>query len=173
MALHIGSEGSHQKTYKVDILNEDNSNKGNGKAEKPLEGQEDKSLSFWSKHTGSLIYFQRPPILISHFPRELAEKFLAMGFDEQYELHEEIMKEGQIGADMFLITEGVVSIFSKGINMANLEKGDVFGELILFRDQYRIASVRVEKPARLLRFSREILKDFFSAGTKEKYSIFT
>ena len=139
-----------------------NNNSGNGQEKSEKEKKGDQSISVWSQHTGSLIYFQKPPLLLAHFPLEIAEKFLAMGFDEQYDLHDDIMKEGQIGKDMFLLCEGEVAIYSQGVKMATLEKGDVFGELILFRNHYRIASVKVEKSARLLRYSREILKDFFA-----------
>ena len=139
-----------------------NNNSGNGQEKSEKEKKGDQSISVWSQHTGSLIYFQKPPLLLAHFPLEIAEKFLAMGFDEQYDLHDDIMKEGQIGKDMFLLCEGEVAIYSQGVKMAILEKGDVFGELILFRNHYRIASVKVEKSARLLRYSREILKDFFA-----------
>ena len=137
-------------------------NSGNGRANSKSGNKGDQSISVWSQHTGSLIYFQKPPLLLAHFPHDLAEKFLAMGFDEYYDFHEDIMKEGQLGKDMFLLCEGEVAIYSQGIKMASLEKGDVFGELILFRHHYRIASVKVEKSARLLRYSREILKDFFA-----------
>lgn len=146
----------------IEVIILANNNSGNGKATSKKDKKGDQSISVWSQHTGSLIYFQKPPLLLAHFPLDIAEKFLAMGFDEQYDLHDDIMKEGQLGKDMFLLCEGEVAIFSQGIKMATLEKGDVFGELILFRNHYRIASVRVEKSARLLRYSREILKDFFA-----------
>jgi len=147
-------------------------NSDNGKAKESVQAKNDNSLSVWSQHTGTLLYFQKPPLLLAHFPIELAKKFLAAGFDEKYDLHEDIMKEGQEGTDMFLICEGAVSIFSQGIKMATLEKGDVFGELILFRDHYRIASVRVEKPARLIRYTRDILKDFFGRNGQKLFDIY-
>jgi len=149
-----------------------NTNSGNGKANESTKAKNENSLSVWSQHTGTLLYFQKSPLLLAHFPLELAKKFLSAGFDEKYELHEDIMKEGQEGTDMFLICEGSVSIFSQGIKMATLEKGDVFGELILFRDHYRIASVRVEKPARLIRYSRDILKDFFGRNGQKLFDIY-
>ena len=154
-----------RKIYTEKLIEENilaNNNSGNGQEKSEKEKKGDQSISVWSQHTGSLIYFQKPPLLLAHFPLEIAEKFLAMGFDEQYDLHDDIMKEGQIGKDMFLLCEGEVAIYSQGVKMAILEKGDVFGELILFRNHYRIASVKVEKSARLLRYSREILKDFFA-----------
>ena len=150
----------------------DKINSDNGKANAEVESKKKDSISIWSQHTGSLIFFQKPPLLLAHFPADVAEKFLAMGFDEQYNIHEDIMKEGQMGKDMFLICEGEVVIYSKGIKMATLGKGDVFGELILFRDQYRIASVKVEKSARLLRYSREILMDFFGRNGQKLFDIY-
>ena len=147
-------------------------NSDNGKAIENNEKIKENSLSVWSQHTGTLLYFQKPPLLLAHFPPDIAKKFLAAGFDEKYELHENIMKEGQVGTDMFLICEGSVSIYSQDIKMATLEKGDVFGELILFRDHYRIASVRVEKPARLLRYTRDILKDFFGRNGQKLFDIY-
>jgi len=147
-------------------------NSDNGKAKESIELKKDNSLSVWSQHTGTLLYFQKPPLLLAHFPPDIAKKFLAAGFDEKYDLHDDIMKEGQEGTEMFLICEGSVAIFSQGIKMATLEKGDVFGELILFRDHYRIASVRVEKPARLIRYTREILKDFFGRNGQKLFDIY-
>jgi len=149
-----------------------NKNSGNGKAKSELNKRVDQSISVWSQHTGSLIYFQKPPLLLAHFPLDIAEKFLAMGYDEQYGVHDDIMKEGQVGTDMFLLCEGEVIIYSQGIKMATLEKGDVFGESILFKENYRIASVKVEKSARLLRYSREILKDFFARSGQKIFDFY-
>ena len=150
-----------------------NNNSGNGKTKSESDKKgDDQSISVWSQHTGSLIYFQKAPLLLAHFPLDIAEKFLAMGFDEHYDLHEDVMKEGQLGTDMFLLCEGEVAIYSQGIKMATLEKGDVFGELILFRENYRIASVKAEKSARLLRYSREILKDFFARHGQKMFNFY-
>jgi len=170
MARQDGKEDLHQKTCKVNFMA--NNNSGNGSTNPESKKKKDNSISVWSQHTGSLIYFQKPPLLLSHFPLDIAEKFLAMGFDEKYDLHEDIMKEGQIGKDMFLICEGEVAIYSQAVKMATLEKGDVFGELILFRDQYRIASVKVEKSARVLRYSKDILKDFFARNGQKIFNFY-
>jgi len=147
-------------------------NSDNGKANESNKADKESSLSVWSQHTGTLLYFQKRPLLLAHFPQDIAKKFLAAGYDEKYELHDSIMKEGQEGTEMFLICEGSVSIYSQDIKMATLEKGDVFGELILFRDHYRIASVKVEKPARLIRYTRDILKDFFGRNGQKLFAIY-
>jgi len=57
-------------------------NSDNGKAKESVQAKNDNSLSVWSQHTGTLLYFQKPPLLLAHFPTELAKKFLAAGFDE-------------------------------------------------------------------------------------------
>ncbi|HCK99980.1 MAG TPA: hypothetical protein DHW42_07765 [Candidatus Marinimicrobia bacterium] len=122
----------------------------------------DKSLRVISKNSGNLIYFNRPPLFLANFPRSAAEKFLETGIEEQYGTQEEIIHKGDVGSSLYLIIEGCISVWRQGAKLAELKKGDVFGELILFREHYRIASVRAEEPTRLLRYSRHMLMDFFS-----------
>ena len=122
----------------------------------------DKSLQVTSKNSGNLIYFNRPPLFLANFPKSAAEKFLEIGIEEEYGTQEEILHKGEVGSSFYLIIEGCISIWRHGTKLAELKKGDVFGELILFREHYRIASVRSEEPTRVLRYSRHMLMDFFS-----------
>ncbi|MCK4688871.1 MAG: cyclic nucleotide-binding domain-containing protein [Candidatus Marinimicrobia bacterium] len=122
----------------------------------------DKSLQVISKNSGNLIYFNRPPLFLANFPKSSAEKFLEIGIDEEYGTQEEILHKGDIGTSLYLIIEGCISVWRQGTKLAELKKGDVFGELILFREHYRIASVRAEETTRVLRYSRHMLMDFFS-----------
>ncbi len=122
----------------------------------------DKSLQVISKNLGSLIYFNRPPLFLANFPKIVAEKFLEIGIEEKFGAQEEILHKGEVGSSLYLIIEGCISVWRQGTKLAELKKGDVFGELILFREHYRIASVRAEEPTRVLRYSRHMLMDFFS-----------
>ena len=131
-----------------------------------------KPLTVRSSESSPLIYFKSLPLLLTHFPHDTAERFLEMGANEPYDTHEEILKEGEVGRDMFLICEGSVSIWNKGVRLALLEKGDVFGELILFRDNYRIASVRAEEYTRVLRFDRQALMEFLAEQGQEFFDIY-
>ena len=122
----------------------------------------DKSLQVILKNSENLIYFNRPPLFLANFPKSAAEKFLEIGIEEKFDTQEEILHKGDVGSSLYLIIEGCISVWRQGAKLAELKKGDVFGELILFREHYRIASVRAEKPTRVLRYSRHMLMDFFS-----------
>ena len=86
MEKHVGKADFHPKTWRVDKLIKTNSD--NGKAKESSRAKNEESLSVWSQHTGTLLYFQKPPLLLAHFPIELAKKFLAAGFDEKYEIED-------------------------------------------------------------------------------------
>jgi len=122
----------------------------------------DKSLQVILKNSENLIYFNRPPLFLANFPKSAAEKFLEIGIEEKFDTQEEILHKGDVGSSLYLIIEGCISVWKQGAKLAELKKGDVFGELILFREHYRIASVRAEEPTRVLRYSRHMLMDFFS-----------
>ncbi len=137
-----------------------------------IDRKESGPLSIKSGESNALIHFKTRPLLLANIPTEVAEQFLSKGMEEEYRTHEEILRKGQIGRDMFLICEGKVSVWSKGVNLALIRKGDVFGELILFRDHYRIASVRAEEPVRVLRYARSVLMDFFARQSEQTFHIY-
>ncbi len=130
-------------------------------------------ISVKMESTGSMIHFGELPILIAHFPQDLAEKFLRLGKEKKYPSHVDILRKGQIGRDMFLICEGQISVWKQNILLGELKKGDVFGELIIYRDQYRIATVKTEEPTLVLGYNRQCLLDFFSRQDSKYFNIFT
>lgn len=114
------------------------------------------------KKREGIITFHRPPLLLANFPHDLAEKFLHLGEECYFNIEEEVINNRELGRDIYLIGEGEVSVYRGKIRLATLGKGDVFGELVIFRDHYRIASVRANKPSILLKFHRHVVMDFFA-----------
>ncbi|MEA3288135.1 MAG: cyclic nucleotide-binding domain-containing protein [Candidatus Marinimicrobia bacterium] len=130
-------------------------------------------LSLKMELTGTLIHFNEPPLLVAHFPKELAEKFIRLGREKAYATHMNILRKGQIGRDMFLICEGKVSVWKQSTLLGELGRKDVFGELIIYRDHYRIATIRTEEPTLVLKYNRQCLLDFFARQEPKYFNIFT
>jgi CRP-like cAMP-binding protein len=72
----------------------------------------------------------------------------------QYPAGEIIIHQGDVGNYMYVIQEGVVEVFrhDKGqeILLAELKEGDMIGEMAIFENEVRSASVRAKTDARLL-----------------------
>jgi HEAT repeat protein len=69
-----------------------------------------------------------------------------------------VIREGEPGDTMYLVIKGQVSVIkgmgaqegAKGIELARIGVGDYFGEMALFEDTVRSASIRTEEHSRLL-----------------------
>ena len=72
----------------------------------------------------------------------------------QYGPGDEIVEEGQRGVGMFVIVEGEVEATRQGTKVADLVTGTYFGELALFEDAPRNATVRAKTDVTCLVFRR-------------------
>ena len=68
---------------------------------------------------------------------------------------EHVIKEGEVGADLFLLVRGSLVVTKDGVQLSTLSKGKHFGELALIGDQVRSASVRAVEDSLLLRIERD------------------
>ncbi|MGB1799602.1 MAG: cation:proton antiporter [Gammaproteobacteria bacterium] len=78
-----------------------------------------------------------------------------------------IIGEGEKGDSLYIITNGLVSVFKNGYEnepIAELRDGDFVGEMALLEDQVRTANVKALKPTTLLRLAR---KDVLSMAENE------
>lgn len=135
--------------------------------------KDDSSIKIKSKKRDGFISFKRLPLILANLPQVVAEKFLELGEELLLPPDEEVIRKDEVGKDFYLICEGTLTVWRAGVKLATLTKGDVFGELVVFRDHYRIASIRTESPATLLKFNRHVMMDFFSRQEQRIFSIYT
>ena len=66
-----------------------------------------------------------------------------------------LCREGEPGAEFFVLTEGTVTVTAGGRQLATLGAGDFFGELALLDGKARNATVTAAGPVALLVLSRQ------------------
>lgn len=81
-------------------------------------------------------------------------------FDEM----EMVFREGEIGDTLFLILEGEVAVIKdcnaeREFELDSIGPGDYFGEMALFGDDRRSATIRVKKNARFLTLNKQELQE--------------
>jgi hypothetical protein len=77
---------------------------------------------------------------------------------------EMVFREGETGDTLFLIVEGEVAVIKdcnvdKEIELDSIGPGDYFGEMALFGDDRRSATIRVKKDARFLTLHKQELQE--------------
>jgi CRP-like cAMP-binding protein len=81
-------------------------------------------------------------------------------FDEM----EIVFREGEIGDTLFLVLEGEVAVIKdcnadREFELDSIGPGDYFGEMALFGDDRRSATIRVKKTARFLTLNKQELQE--------------
>jgi CRP/FNR family cyclic AMP-dependent transcriptional regulator len=61
-----------------------------------------------------------------------------------------IFREGDVGDELFIILNGTAHVEKHGIRLADLKKGDLFGELVLLNENTRSADIVVDNYTDLL-----------------------
>jgi CRP/FNR family transcriptional regulator, cyclic AMP receptor protein len=64
-----------------------------------------------------------------------------------------LVHEGDYSYDLFVIADGTAEVQRDGQSVAELNRGDVFGEMGVLEDQQRTATVVAKSPMRLLTLS--------------------
>ncbi len=102
----------------------------------------------------------------------LSESYLNIVYQTGFELsfgpQETIVEEGSLGFQLYVIIEGKVEVnmqdpirMDQQIKLATLGPKDVFGELTLFEETSRSASVVTLEPSKLIEFHKADLMEIF------------
>ena len=91
-----------------------------------------------------------------------------------YEKNEVIITDGSIGEELYFIEEGRVQVYKENENgfveIAQLDKGQYFGEMALIYDSPRSASVKALTETRLKAIQREDFNDLLqNADLRTKF----
>jgi len=79
---------------------------------------------------------------------------------------EYIFKDKDEGDEIFLILNGSVEVQKKGCAIVKLVRGDLFGEMVLLKDNVRHSDVYIENFADILVIKYEELFKYFSANNQ-------
>lgn len=133
-------------------------------------GTEIKIKSLWKDYSKELTsnkgksivdILKQIPLLSTLTKREL-KTISKFAYERIFEPNEFVFQAGQPGAAMFIIKEGEVKIVKKNaeqeyIEIARLQKGDIFGELALLDSSPRSAGALVSEPTKAIAIFREDL----------------
>jgi CRP-like cAMP-binding protein len=116
----------------------------------------------------NIIFLKKTPLFSSIATSEL--KAIASIVQEvEFDIGQEIVKENDIGDCVYIIKEGKVKIRKKTsdgrfIELAELSEKECFGEMALFDDDTRSASVYAQTKCTLIRITRndliEVIMDY-------------
>jgi CRP/FNR family transcriptional regulator, cyclic AMP receptor protein len=101
-----------------------------------------------------LTYLEQVPTFGACSAREL-EHLLDLAELTAFEAGTELVHEGDLGSDFFLVAQGEVVVERRGREVARLGPGGFFGELALFDEAPRNASVIAASGAALAVFTRD------------------
>jgi CRP/FNR family transcriptional regulator, cyclic AMP receptor protein len=109
------------------------------------------------------------PLFHELFDREI-EHIISRCMVAKYESGQMILRENEHGQDFFLLLSGtcIVSrdINGKLITLAELTRGEVFGETVLINETIRSTNVEAKSDCDILIISHEVIFDLYQKNTK-------
>ncbi|HEY8645322.1 MAG TPA: cyclic nucleotide-binding domain-containing protein [Gaiellaceae bacterium] len=91
----------------------------------------------------------------SGLSRDELEKLAGWTFEVEVPEGEELLKEGKLAHEFFVIEDGAVEVRQDGERIAELGAGDFFGEIALLGGGMRTATVVATTPVRLIVMSAQ------------------
>lgn len=104
-------------------------------------------------------YWQNTP-LFKNIPTRHISTLAENMHIRKFQPNEIVFREGDQSAGALLVLEGQVEIMAKDIKLADLQKGDFFGEIALAENDKRTADARCTEPSRLVYFLKQDLEEW-------------
>ena len=92
--------------------------------------------------------------LFRHLTYKEQVAILSIATSHSYAANQEIIHEGELGEELFIIVKGRVMVVKTGMEIAELRTGGPFGEMGLVENAPRSATVRAVEPTRAVAISR-------------------
>jgi hypothetical protein len=97
----------------------------------------------------------RSTLLFDDIDGELLDALAVRSREVEHEANEIVVEAGEPADALYVVLKGVLTVEREGKVVAQLGRGQAFGELALVDGLPRQATVRSEKPSRLLRLPRD------------------
>ena len=112
-------------------------------------------------------------IFFQGFTDTQRQNFLTLGISEQYGPQEVILKESELGSEMLLVEEGIISVWVKGARVNEIGPECILGVSSLLEPHPRTARLVSETKAHVLHFKRaRVLKHLETASPKLFHTFF-
>ncbi len=96
--------------------------------------------------------------ILGALPPEMREKLLSAGEEHVFGEGDTVIRQGERGADAFVILSGRARVVRDGQEMARLGPGQFFGEVAMLDGRPRTADVVAESQLRCIALSRETIR---------------
>ena len=96
--------------------------------------------------------------ILGSLPPAMREKLLSAGDEHEFEPGDTVIRQGERGADAFVILSGYARVVRDGRELARLGAGQFFGEVAMLDGRPRSADVVAETRLRCIALSRETVK---------------
>ena len=109
-------------------------------------------------HGGKYEHLPHDAPVISLFPQEVLARLAARSSERTYGPGETIVRAGELGDELFVITEGEVRVERDGRTRRTLGPGDFFGEIAVLTGSVRTADVIASDAVSCLAVPRDLLR---------------
>jgi flavin reductase (DIM6/NTAB) family NADH-FMN oxidoreductase RutF len=96
--------------------------------------------------------------ILGALPQAMREKLLAAGEEHEFGAGDTVIRQGERGADAFVILSGHALVVRDGREVARLGAGQFFGEVAMLDGRPRTSDVVAESRLRCIALSRETVK---------------